>query len=90
VRPSIVVASAHARAPEPDRTRIAEAWYGSTRHGASREIRDLILRHNGDEGARETMERFKTQAIAAIQPLRNRDLKLLLHRIVAMVFDAKG
>jgi geranylgeranyl pyrophosphate synthase len=89
-RPSIVVASAHAKAPEPDRTRIAEAWYGSTRHGASREIRDLILRHDGDEGARETMERFKTQAIAAIQPLRNRDLKLLLHRIVAMVFDAKG
>lgn len=89
-RPSIVVASAHANAPEPDHTRIAEAWYGTARHGSSREIRDMVLRNGGDEGARKALETYKSLAIDAIQPLRNRDLKLLLHRIVAMIFDRKG
>jgi geranylgeranyl pyrophosphate synthase len=86
-RPSIVVASAHANAGEQDRARIAKAWYGSGRHCASGEIRDLVLRNRGDDGAREALERYKALSIDAIQPLRNRDLKILLHRIVAMVFE---
>jgi geranylgeranyl pyrophosphate synthase len=86
-RPSIVVAGAYANATGTDREAIADAWCGKNRHGSSQSVRAVILRNGGEEAARAALEHWKHEALHALQPLRNRRLKLLLHRLIPLVFD---
>jgi geranylgeranyl pyrophosphate synthase len=88
-RPSIVVAAACEQAREADRRVIEEAWCGRRAlTGAGAEtVRELIRRNGGEEKAGEFLAAYKDEALRSLRPLENRNLKLLLHRIVAMVFE---
>lgn len=88
-RPSIVVAAACEQAGEADRRILEAAWCGrQALNGAGAEsVRELIVRNGGEEKAKAFLEAYKDKALRSLRPLGNRNLKLLLHRIVAMVFE---
>ncbi len=85
-RPSIVIALAHERATGAERALVAEAWCRGGDAQLPEQVRAIIASTGADDAARETLERYKRDALAALRPLRNRDLKILLHRIVGMLF----
>jgi len=85
-RPSIVIALAHDRASGQQRKALAEAWCKSRGPGAD-EVRGIITALGAEEAARELLEARKAEALVALRPLKNRNLKILLHRIVGKLFQ---
>jgi geranylgeranyl diphosphate synthase type II len=83
-RPSVIMALAHEHAEGPDRATIADFWLGKRTVDAD-EIRRLIERTGAEGRARDLLADHKERALRALTPLENRDLKILLHRIVAKV-----
>ena len=84
-RPSIVVALAHDRATGDQRTALADAWCKGS--GADSETaRRIITELEAETAARDILETHKAQALAALRPLKNRNLKILLHRLVGKIF----
>lgn len=88
-RPSIVIASAWEAATGADRETLADAWCGQVAESTTgtEAMRALVLSMGGDEKARAFLEDYKDRALRALRPLTNRNLKILLHRIVGMIFD---
>ena len=88
-RPSIVIASAWEAATGADRETLADAWCGREAENktGTEAMRALVLSLGGDEKARAFLEDYKDRALRALRPLANRNLKILLHRIVGMLFD---
>ena len=84
-RPSIVVALAHDRATGCKRKALSDAWCKGTGPGAEG-VRCIIEDLGTEDAARELLEDYKSHALAALRPLRNRNLKILLHRIVGKIF----
>lgn len=79
-RPSILMALAIERADTRTRTCIEQAW--THRNAVHTEIiRRLIDEVGAVDLARQALQHHKEQALAALRPLRNRDLKILLHRL---------
>jgi len=84
-RPSIVVALAHDRADGKQRASLADAWCRSSGKGAE-DARRIISALDAETAANELLEDYKAQALACLRPLKNRNLKILLHRIVGKIF----
>ncbi len=84
-RPSIVLAIAHDRAVGDEREALTVAWCTES-GGNSEEARGIVSKLGAESTARELLETHKTEALAALRPLKNRNLKILLHRIVGKVF----
>lgn len=78
-RPSIVLAVAHERADPAARRVVASAWCG--RGGSPDQLRRIIADVGAEEEAREILERHKRDALDALRPLENIDLKVLLCRV---------
>lgn len=84
-RPSIVIAIAHDHATGDRRKALADAWCNGKGADAE-EIRAIISELDAEATAREMLTTHKDQALAALRPLTNRNLKILLHRIVGTIF----
>ena len=84
-RPSIVMALAHDRAIGAQRAALADAWCkGSCADSES--ARRIVTELDAETAARHLLEDHKARALAALRPLKNRNLKILLHRIVGKIF----
>jgi geranylgeranyl pyrophosphate synthase len=83
-RPSVIMALAHEHAEGEDRTTLADFWLGK-RVVDAEAIRRLIERTGAETRARALLAEHKDRALRALTPLVNRDLKILLHRIVAKI-----
>ncbi len=84
-RPSIVSALAHDRAAGKQRQALADAWCRGAGPGAEG-VRCIIAELQAETAARELLDHYKAQALTALHPLRNRKLKILLHRILGKLF----
>jgi geranylgeranyl diphosphate synthase, type II len=84
-RPSIVMALAYARASEAGRALVADAWRPGGGPARLDDVRAVIAETGAADAARAVLERYRNDALAALRPLRKRDLKILLHRIVGML-----
>jgi geranylgeranyl diphosphate synthase type II len=79
-RPSILMALAAERADDRTRACIEQAW--AQRNVVQTEIvRRLIDDVGAVDLARQALQQHKDRALAALRPLRNRELKVLLHRL---------
>jgi len=84
-RPSIVLAIAHDRAEGDQRRALANAWCNNS--GLDSEAtRQIVSQLGAETTARELLERHKSEALSALRPLKNRNLKILLHRIAGKLF----
>ncbi len=88
-RPSIVIALAHERSAGEDRALVEEAWCRGGDALLPDRVRAIIGTTGADEAARGLLDRYKGMALAAVAGLKNRDLKILLHRIVGMLFKQR-
>lgn len=84
-RPSIVMALAYENAAAREKQTIASLWIHGNREIGADEIRKIIAATGAEEKTRRVLADHKRKALDSLRPLRNRDLKLLLHRIVAKV-----
>ncbi len=80
--PSYVTALASAHAPAPLRDRIAKA-FDSNSPGKAALLREAAIATNSESLARTHLSEFRLMALQALQPLENRNLKILLHRFLA-------
>jgi geranylgeranyl pyrophosphate synthase len=85
-RPSIVLALAYGAASPAEREVIASVWLGTRGQSRADEIRGIIQAHGVADKTRALLEDYKQQALRALIPLRNADLKMVLCRIVSKVF----
>jgi len=89
IRPSLILAIAHKRAPEgPQRDMIADLWCGKVAYGSVRDdVRRLLEERAVVEKAEELLEAYKEQAIRSLRFLPNATLKGLLRRVVGKIFS---
>lgn len=92
-RPSILLALAHERADGRVRRALDDLWRGSSSRdadgpavGLGEALSELRVR----ETAADLMGRYRSAAVAAIEPLDSPDLKGLLRRVVGRIFDSIG
>jgi geranylgeranyl diphosphate synthase, type II len=91
LRPSLPLALAYENARCPEREAIASAWRKrrrSTSHDGDlvRIIEDLGI----PEQLEEVYEAYRTRALGALEPLRQVELKSLLHRVVGRILGRRG
>jgi geranylgeranyl pyrophosphate synthase len=79
-RLSILTALATEQADSASRTRLEELGHGGG-HGHTKLMRQLIAGTGAATQARQMLKHYRGAALAALRPLRNRELKWLLHRI---------
>lgn len=89
IRPSLILAIAHKRAPEgPQQDQIAALWRGDLDYA---DVRDDIRRLLDDRGiigkAEELLEAYKEEAVRSLRYLPNATLKGLLRRVVGKIFS---
>jgi geranylgeranyl diphosphate synthase type II len=89
LRPSLLLALAHARAVGPARERTEALWRRGIAGGgeAAAEAAALAAELRVEEEARELLEAHKAEAIRALRPLGNAGLKGMLRRILAKIFN---
>ena len=46
--------------------------------------------HDVEKRAREVLAQYKDEALNSLRPLKNRNLKILLHRLMGKVFPEPG
>ena len=81
-RPSILVAFAAEHAPVALKTKmIAAAEHNTPDRSAI--FREAISITGSEDRARRVLDSYKSEALEALRPLQNRNLKILLHRFIA-------
>lgn len=81
-RPSILVTLAAEHATAPLRASLITATEGRTPDRASL-YREAITLTGSEALARRELESYKQAALKALRPLNNRNLKILMHRVIA-------
>ena len=84
-RLSLLFALAHEQASESDRVVIARVWREGGNAAVVEDFRRLVAVLRTEEKARQLAEHYKNEAIRALSPLRNAELKSLLRRIVTKI-----
>ena len=87
-RPSIVIALALQAAQGAAKEEIAEVWQRGGTAGANN-IRQIIKDLGVEAQTREMLELYRSRALSALRPLKNRNLKILLHRIAGKIISRK-
>ena len=88
-RPSIVLALAYESAGAADRETVAGAWCGGPSSAGAEGVREIIRKTGADQKAREILVLYRTRALNALRPLKNRELKLLLYRLAAKILQVE-
>ena len=88
IRPSLIMAIAHKRAPEgPKQEMIADLWCGRLAYAGVRdEVRQLLEERGVLDKAEELLEAYKEEAVRSLRYLPNATLKGLLRRVVGKIF----
>lgn len=87
-RPNVLLAIAHERAAGKDRDLLERVWQQSVdARAAGPKIRDLFARLQVARAARELLEAHKSRAIRCLTALDGANLKGLLRRVVAKIFN---
>jgi geranylgeranyl pyrophosphate synthase len=91
IRPSLIMAIAHKRAPEgPKQDMIADLWCGRLAYAGVRdEVRQLLEERGVLDKAEELLEAYKEEAVRSLRYLPNATLKGLLRRVVGKIFSEK-
>jgi geranylgeranyl diphosphate synthase type II len=84
LRPSLLLALAHEKAPEGERARIEAVWRGEA--DLDEATRKAIAALGIEEAAREMLDRRKRDSVDALSALRNGKLKGLLRMMIGRVF----
>jgi geranylgeranyl pyrophosphate synthase len=89
IRPSLIMAIAHKRAPEgPKQDLIADLWCGRLAYAGVRdEVRQLMEEREVLDKAEELLEAYKEEAVRSLRYLPNATLKGLLRRVVGKIFS---
>lgn len=85
-RPSIVMAMAYEATSGETRERIARTWCGEDRAQKPDAIRAIIRELRVETNTQELLDSYKAEAIASLKPVQNPSLKVLLHRLVSVIF----
>jgi geranylgeranyl pyrophosphate synthase len=85
-RPSIVMAMAYEAASGETRERIARTWCGEDRARKPDAICDMIGELHVEADTQKLLDSYKAEAITALRPIKNPSLKVLLHRLVSVIF----
>ncbi len=91
LRPSLILAIAHKRAPEGAEKDLVAAVFGrKTSYAAARtELRRILKERGVTEKADELLEAYKEEAIRSLRFLSNPTLKGLLRRVVGKIFGER-
>ncbi len=93
-RPSILLALAHEQATGPVRERLADLWCTASRQGGGEspegDLAGAVAGLHVRPDAEALMARYRSAAVAALEPLAGADLKGLLRRVVGRIFDSHG
>ena len=87
-RPSIMMALAYESATGAEKDAVAAAWLGSKNAPTPNAVREIMEKTGTLERANSLLGDHKRRALEALSPLKERDLKILLHRLVARVLNA--
>jgi geranylgeranyl pyrophosphate synthase len=85
-RPSIMLALTYEHAAPAEQKRISTLWSPNGSVISAGELRDLIRQHRVEAKTRALLDTYKEQALGALVPLTNSDLKAVLCRVVAKIF----
>ncbi len=88
-RPSIVLALAYAGADARGKEIIARAWCDSSADVLD-EARQVIKDTGAEKKAAEILEKYRKQALNALKPLKNRDLKIILYRLAGKILRTEA
>lgn len=84
-RPSIVLALACEHATAAEREILNSAWLHGVDAVQADAIRTIIVTHSIEKEARDLLSQYEARALSALQPLRNRNLKMILCRVAGKV-----
>ena len=87
VSPSLLLALALRRARGPLRKLLEALWRGQTPQPDAAGLPAVLVDLGADDLARRLLEVHKDRALRALQPLENANLKGLLRRVIAKVFN---
>ena len=88
LRPSLLLAVAHERAKDEQKTRTDSIWRRELPVGMTvSDVEQLYLDLKADERARTLLETYKEEAIRCLRDLENASLKGLLRRLVGKIFN---
>jgi geranylgeranyl pyrophosphate synthase len=88
-RPSIVLALAYESADAEGKDIIARAWCDASANVLA-EARQIIEDTGAEKKATEILERYRKQALDALKPLKNRDLKIILYRLAGKILKLQS
>jgi geranylgeranyl pyrophosphate synthase len=86
LRPSLMLAVAHERAANDQKTVLDAHWRRSGSADPAR-IESLFLELEADQRCADLLERYKEQAIRSLADLDNANLKGLLRRVLGKIFN---
>ncbi len=88
LRPSLLLAVAHEKAKDDEKTLLASVWRRQLPAGVQvGHVEALYSRLGADERARTLLETYKEEAIRSLRDLENASLKGLLRRVVGKIFN---
>jgi geranylgeranyl pyrophosphate synthase len=88
LRPSLLLAVAHEKAKDTQKTLLASIWRRQPPAGTNpAQIESLYAELKADDRARTLLETYKEEAIRCLRDLENPNLKGLLRRVIGKIFN---